>query len=106
MPHWNAAMLFSLMIVLYLIVIVAPLELTSHLNSVVDLRIGVLILYGALIILNYILFIRNGRYKEVAEAFNQLDKSSQRKKYVNGILISVSGYLLPILLIILMAKVL
>jgi hypothetical protein len=70
----------------------------------VDLRILILILYGSLIILNYLLFIRNKRYKEFEEEFNQLIKTEQRKRYITGIAVSILGYVVPIVLIILMIK--
>jgi len=71
---------------------------------VVDLRSLILILYGSLIILNYFLFIRNKRYRKFEEEFNQLTKPEQRKRYITGIAISVLGYVVPIVLIIIMLK--
>jgi|GEM_PF-3185825 len=103
-PHWNAAILYPIMTVLNLIVIVSLFRLTKYITSLVDLRILILILYGSLIILNYLLFIRNKRYKEFEEEFNQLIKTEQRKRYITGIAVSILGYVVPIVLIILMIK--
>jgi hypothetical protein len=102
MPQWNAAILFPLMVVLSLITIMASLGVTNYLNSVFDLRIVGLVIYASLIFINYILFIRNKKYKGFEEAFDQLDKARQKSKYITGILITVLGYALPIVLIILM----
>lgn len=104
MPHWNAGILFPLMTILNLIVILTFFGLTKYLNSIFDFRILGLVAYGSLILLNYLLFIKNKRYKEFAEAFDRLDKPSQRKKYLTGIFISVFGYVLPIVALILMLK--
>jgi hypothetical protein len=104
MPHWNAAMLLPLMIILNLIVIVAPFKITSSISSFVDLRIAGLVIQGSLIELNYFLFIRTKKYKEFEEAFDSLDKQGQRKNYFVGIFISIFGYVFPIVTLILMLK--
>lgn len=103
-PQWNAAILYPIMTVLNLIVLVSLFRITNYITSVVDLRILILILYGSLIILNYLLFIRNKRYKEFEEEFNQLNKTEQKKRYITGIAVSILGYVVPIVLIILMIK--
>jgi len=103
-PQWNAAILYPIIVVLNLIVLISLFRLTKHITRVVDLRILILVIYGSLIILNYLLFIRNKRYKEFEEEFNKLDKLEQRKRYITGIAISILGYIIPIVLIILMIK--
>lgn len=103
-PQWNAAIVYPMMTVLNLIVLISLCRLTKYITSVVDLRSLILILYGSLIILNYFLFIRNKRYRKFEEEFNQLTKPEQRKRYITGIAISVLGYVVPIVLIIIMLK--
>jgi hypothetical protein len=103
-PHWNAAILYPVMMVLNLIVLIMLLRITKSITNVIDLRILILFLYGSLIVVNYILFIRNKRYRKFEEEFNQLDKSEQRKRFIVGIALSVLGYVIPITLIILMLK--
>ena len=103
-PQWNAAILYPIMTVLNLIVLIVLLGVAKYITAVIDLRILILVLYGSLIIVNYFLFIRNKRYKEFADEFNQLDKSKQRERYLVGIAVSILGYMIPIVLIVLMLK--
>jgi len=103
-PQWSAAILYPIMAVLNLIVIFCLLRLKKDMLNAIDLRIVILILYGSLIILNYLLFIRNKKYNEFEEEFNQLSKSEQRNRYIRGIAISILGYVVPMVLIILLVK--
>jgi hypothetical protein len=103
-PEWNAAILFPLMIILNLIFLSVLLGLPKYVSKLADLRIVILCLYVGLIVLNYFCFIRTKKYKDFEKKFNQLDKLSQRREYRIGILISLMGYCIPIIAIILIVR--
>jgi hypothetical protein len=101
-PQWNAAIVFPIMTVLNLILLLSLFRITAYLHKVIDLRIVIVVLYFALIVLNYFLFIKNKKFKQFEEEFNQLSESDQRKTYLRGIALSILGYVTPIVLMILM----
>ena len=103
-PEWNAALLYPIMAILNLIVLLSLLRLTKYLNDIFDLRIFALVLYASLILLNYFAFIKNNKFKEFRKNFVELEKGEQKRKYRIGIAISILGYVIPIIVIILMAK--
>jgi len=94
----------SLMMVLIFTVVFTSVGIINHINSIIDFRIGGIVTYCSLIVLNYNLFIKNKKYKQFENEFNQLSKANQKKQYLIGILISVSGYVVPIALIVLIMK--
>jgi len=103
-PHWNAAILYSLMIVLNVDVLLAIIGLLKPLNELIDMRYTSLFFLGALIVINYILFIKNRKFEKIANDFNSKDKNQRRKQYITGILISILGYILPIVAIVILVK--
>ena len=99
-PHWNAAILYPLMIVLNLGLLLTMTGLTKSLSNIVDIKIFALVLYGILVLLNYFLFIENKKYKEIANNFLSMNKNEKRKSYIIGITMSILGYVIPIAMIV------
>jgi hypothetical protein len=95
-PEWNASLIYTLMILFILILISLMVPLLYYINMVADARIVGLLIGVGFQVLNYFLFIRNGRFKEFRDNFYGLDKNLQRKKYITGLLITLGGYVIPI----------
>jgi hypothetical protein len=55
-------------------------------------------------LLNYFAFIRNKKFKEFRNNFAGMKIVEQKRKYLIGIAISVLGYVIPVVVIILMLK--
>jgi hypothetical protein len=103
-PQWNAAILFPLMIVLNLVIVLTLSGVLKYPNETFDIGIAGLVFYGLLILLNYLLFIRNKKYKEIASEFNSKKAPQRRRQYLIGIAISILGYTLPIIIIVLLSR--
>ncbi len=103
-PHWNAAILYPLMIILNVGVLLSMLGALQYLNNIIDIRIAGLTSYGILIIINYFLYINNKHYKEIANEFDSQDSLLRKKQYRAGIMTSILGYTIPIITIVLLLK--
>jgi hypothetical protein len=101
-PEWNAAILFPIMTVLNLAVLLAISGLAKYINTYFDFKFFLLALYGGLVLINYLFFIYNKRYKIYQESFDSLDKIQQKHIYLKGIFISIFGYSFPVILIIIL----
>jgi hypothetical protein len=95
-PEWSAGILFPIMLLFIIVFLIVAFNLVKFIHSIADLRIVGLVLYASLVVTNYFLFIRSGKFKEFRDNFYGLEKGVRRKKYVTGLLITMGGYLIPI----------
>lgn len=92
------------MIILNVGVVLTMLGALKWLNNVFDIKIAGLVSYGILIMVNYFLYINNKRYKEIASEFNSQDSLLRKKQYRAGVMISILGYTIPIIIIVLLLR--
>ncbi|MBN8650251.1 MAG: hypothetical protein J0L67_02425 [Cytophagales bacterium] len=101
-PQFNAAIFYSLILILWIAVLTVTLNIVLEVNSVYDFKLVLMGGYISLNLLNYFLFIRSKEYKNLARNFNALGANQRRLKrlkYRVGLLVVSLGFLTPFILL-------
>ncbi|PVY40949.1 hypothetical protein C8E01_106291 [Pontibacter virosus] len=92
-PEWNAV--FALSIFLIANIFILAFLLGHRPGNNFDPKIVGGIFGFLIILLNYIIYIRNDNYKLVAKRFNQRTKTEEKAGIAIVILCTIEGFLLP-----------
>lgn len=78
--------------------------LLSVLDQYFRVEIGAVVFLFSLMCLNYFLYIRGDKYKEIIAESDKEGKHYSRFSFVFGLVFTIGGYIFPILMILLNAK--